>query len=108
MKKRDIPTPHPHHQEASAAITAALGTLSYPVEKDAAIRKVGDWKVPYGEEARVPLAQILEAIPTERFSHVGEATSAVDAHWGRIAETLQGLAATEQDIRAKEKRKHET
>lgn len=96
MKKNEIPTPQPNHQDASAAVTAALGTLSFPIEKKAAIRQVGDWKVPYTNDAKVSLGKILEAVPNERFEDVGQAVRAVDAHWGRVADLLTGAVEFEQ------------
>jgi hypothetical protein len=107
MKKHEIPTPHPHHQQASASVAAALGTLPFPIDKPDAVRKVGDWKVPLAEGEKVPLGQILAALPQETFRNVGEATNAVDQHWGRIADMLAGRERTEQDEVAALRKKHE-
>lgn len=96
MKKHEIPTQHPGHQQASAKITAALGTLNYPAEKEKVVRKVGDWRVPVEGEEHT-LADILNAMPNERFRDVADATNAVDHHWGRIADTLRGAQRTEQE-----------
>lgn len=104
MRKEEIPTPHPGHAQASARITAALGTLKYPIEKDAAADKVQKWRIPM-EEQEVSLADILEHVPKDRFLDVADATKAVDQHWGRIHDLLVGAEKMEQEQKAKA-RKH--
>lgn len=90
MKLDEIPHRHPHHQQASASATAALATLRYPAAKEDIIAKVGDWPIPYAHGVRVPFAQIIEALPEERFDDVAQAINAVDLHWGDVEENLAG------------------
>lgn len=86
MKVEEKPVRQPDHRRGSAAVTAALGTLPFPVSKEEAIQRVGDWKVPYGDGSTVPLRAILEKVPEDGFEDVGEALIAVDQHWGRARE----------------------
>ncbi len=96
MKKNEIPSALPNHQDASAAITAAFGTIAFPADKNTVIRKVGDWKVPYADK-NVKLGKILEAVPQDQFDDVAQAVRAVDAHWGRVADLLAGAAIVDAE-----------
>jgi hypothetical protein len=96
MKRDVIPTPIANHQKASAAVTAALGTLSYPITKQEAIAKVGDWKIPYSADMRLPLGHMLKGIPEDHFADVSQATAVVDKHWGRIAQNLEAIEKAER------------
>ena len=87
MHQDEIPRRSSGHREASASITAALATLPFPVTKEEAIGRVGNWKVPVGRE-RVPLARMLEAMPKEEFADPADAINAVDQHWGRMVANL--------------------
>lgn len=89
MNKDEIPKRAPHHQEASASMTAAFATLPYPVTKQQAVEKLGDWKVPLAEGERVPLRKLLEGMPEEEFSDPTQAVRAVDQHWGRMVANLR-------------------
>lgn len=96
MKRDHVPTPMKGHQQASAAVTAALGALDYPVTRADAIRQVGDWRVPTASGAFVRLGDILQNVPVDSFGDVGAAAAAVDRHWGRLAENVQALADAAQ------------
>lgn len=87
MHQDEIPRRGSGHREASASITAALSTLPFPITKQEAIGRVGDWKVPVGGD-RVPLSQMLEAMPKEDFTDPADAINAVDQHWGRMVANL--------------------
>ena len=106
MKREEIPTPIAGHRKASAAVTAALGTLSFPITKNDAIRAVGEWHIPLDARTRVPLGDLLRGVPAESFGDVAAATAAVDKHWGRLARTVGAIerAERERDARARERR----
>lgn len=103
MKREEIPTPIAGHRKASAAVTAALGTLSFPITKNDAIRAVGKWDIPLDAQTRVPLADLLRGVPTDSFDDVAAATAAVDKHWGRLARTVGAIERAERDARARQR-----
>ena len=89
MHQDEIPLRAPGHREASASITAAFATLPYPVSKEEAMRKVGEWKVPLGDE-KIPLGRLLEGMPVEEFSDTTDAIRSIDQHWLRMTASLRG------------------
>lgn len=91
MKREELPTPVANHQKASAAVSAALGMLEYPATKAEVMRKVGDWGIPVAGDLKLPLKQMLKAIPEERFQDVSEAQGAIDRHWGAIQANLKAI-----------------
>lgn len=99
MKRNEIPTPVPGHQKASAVVTAALGTLAYPVTKQEAIARVGGWQIPYDRETKVPLADLLAGVPVDQFTDVSQAARVVDQHWGRLARNLEAVEQAERSQR---------
>lgn len=103
MKRDEVPTRLPGHQKASAAVTAALGTLPYPVTKHEAIARVGDWQVPLDKDTSVSLADILNGISADQFENVGQASRVVDQQWGRIARTLEDVARAQAQVEAKKR-----
>lgn len=93
MKIDEIPGRRPGHREASATITAALGTARFPASKDALVKDVGTWKVPLGGGETTTLGKILDAIPEEQFASFQDAQNRVDQHWDRVIQGLQGAKA---------------
>lgn len=97
MKKEFVPQPASHHREGSAAISAAFATLPMPATKEQAIARVGEWKIPYDKERNrsVPLRELIETLPVERFDDPGQAAQLVDRQWGRIAGALRDIPEDE-------------
>ncbi|HEX2021387.1 MAG TPA: hypothetical protein VHH36_01635 [Candidatus Thermoplasmatota archaeon] len=104
MKHDALPTPVANHQQASAAVTAALGTLDFPISKREAIRKVGDWSIPVASDLKVPLGNILRGVPEDDFADVSQAANAVDRHWGRIAQSLHEVEKAEKRAKRQARR----
>lgn len=101
MKRDETPTPSPGHQKASAALTAALGTLSYPISKEAAIEAIGTWKIGHIKDVPVALGNMLKGVPDEEFRDVSHAARALDQHWGRMLANLDAMAAVEAKAKGK-------
>jgi len=89
MKLEEKPGRKPGHAEASAVLTAALGTARFPASKEALVKDVGAWKIPVGSGQKVALREILEAIPEEQFSSSADAQNRIDAHWDKVSARLR-------------------
>lgn len=77
--------PHvPGHQEASAVISAALGTVKFPATREDLITKIGGWPVPLDRATKVPFGEIAKLLPHERFDDLVEAQNEIDHHWADI------------------------
>lgn len=85
-------------RKGSAAVTAALGTLEFPITKEEAISRIGSWEVPAGD-SRVELADLIRGVPAERFRDVRAATAAVDHRYDRLARNLEAVEDAERRAR---------
>lgn len=88
MRIDESPSPRPDHREASAAVTAAMSLLPYPISKDMAIEAVGSWNVPCGEGKSVLLGRMLEALPVDEFESPARAVQEMDRHWGDVSRMM--------------------
>lgn len=89
MKQIENVDPVPKHREGSAKVAAALGLADFPAGKKDLDKKVGGWKIPLGNGATVPLRELLEAVPKERFIDHPDALNAIDHHWRDAIENLR-------------------
>jgi hypothetical protein len=90
VKKEERVQPAPGHQKASAVISAALGTVDYPIEKAEMTKRIGHWEVPIDREKKVPLSKILDRIPHDRFDDLSRAQNEIDHHWRAVVQDLRG------------------
>jgi hypothetical protein len=73
---------------AVAALSEALGPVDFPITKREAVRRVRGWDVQLTDDAAIPLADLVEALPEEALSNYATAVKTLDRQWGRVAQTL--------------------
>lgn len=86
----------PHRIAAAAALTEALGGATFPLSKPDAIKKARGFDVAYGDDATVPLADLLEALPDAALHDYATAAKAIDRNWSRVSRTLIEIDAAER------------
>lgn len=86
----------PDHVAAAAALTEALGRAEFPLSKRSAIKKAKGFDVWYGDDASVPLADLLEALPDAALHDYATAAKMIDRNWARVSKTLIEIDAAER------------
>lgn len=83
-------------EKSSMTIAAALGSLPFPITKDAAIDRIGDRLIPCEPGGvAVPLASVLKGVPAERFDDYLHAARLVERRWSGLARSLAEVARAE-------------
>ena len=83
--------------KTTQALSAALGSLPFPISKQAAIQRLGDATVPTDHGVAVPLADLLQGVPAERFHDYLHASRLVDERWTRLARNLAAVERAERN-----------
>ena len=83
------------NRKASTTVTAAMGTLQFPITKEEAISRIGSWEIP-AAGTHVQLADLIRGVPAERFRDMRAATAAVDHRYDRVARNLEAINEAER------------
>lgn len=83
----------PH--KSSLALSAALGSLEFPITKEAAIARIGDRTIPTDHGVAVSLADLLRGVAEREFEDYLHAARLVDERWSRLARNLAAVEAAE-------------
>lgn len=88
--------------ETRAKLAAALGTLEYPISKDAAVATLRGWEIPTAgaDAAALPLSDVLKGVSATRFRDATQATRLVERRWGAIAKSIEAVEAAERAAEA--------
>lgn len=82
--------------KSSMSIAAALGSLPFPISKNAAIDRIGDRLIPCEPgDVAVPLASVLRGVPAERFDDYLQAARLVENRWSGLSRSLAAVARAE-------------
>lgn len=80
---------------AVAALSEALGPVDFPISKGEALRRVRGWDVQLTEDAAIPLADLVEALPDAALTNYATAVKTLDRQWGRVAQALVEIEEAE-------------
>ena len=94
---RDQRAPSVEIETAQAIVEESFASLAFPIEKEAAIARVGDRALPW--DSAFTLGDVLRGLPDKAFRDPFHAARAADERLARIAKSLEAVSAAERGRR---------